>query len=66
MKMTLFKRASDTSPWVKVGTKDAELVQPATWRAQFAKVRGDKQCKMRARFTHRNHDPAVSKAPFSC
>jgi hypothetical protein len=70
VRVTLFKRNTSGDPWINVDTRQARWMDGAYggmyYQAKFPVVRGDKLCKVRARFTAPNHDPSSRSDRFGC
>lgn len=70
VRVTLFKRRSAGSPWVRVDTRRAQWQDGAFggryYQAHFPLVPGDRQCKASARFTASSHDPSSKVDRFAC
>jgi hypothetical protein len=70
VRVTLFKRNAAGDPWINVDTRRARWMDGAYgglyYQAKFPLVRGDWQCKVRARFTAPNHDPSSKIDRFAC
>jgi hypothetical protein len=70
VRVTLFKRNTSGDPWINVDTRQARWFDGAYggryYQAKFPVVRGDKLCKVRARFTAPNHAPSSKTDGFDC
>ena len=70
VRVTLFKRRSAGSPWVRVDTRRAQWQDGAYggmyYQAHFPLVPGDRQCKASARFTASSHNPSSKADRFAC